>query len=71
MRSPVAAIDQLGQLDAAGPAKIVQRVHRRARGAAAEQHVVHEHNGFAGDIEWDDGGVNFGRSVLIQIIAVH
>ena len=39
----MAAVDQHGQLDAPGPAEIIERVHGRADGAPAEQHVIHQH----------------------------
>jgi hypothetical protein len=56
----MAAVHQHGELDFFGPAEIVDGVHRRAGGAAAEEHVIHQHHGFAGDIEGDDGRVHVG-----------
>ena len=49
----VAAVDEHGQLNPARPAKIIQGVHGGADSAAAEKHVIHQHDRFAGDIERD------------------
>ena len=54
----MAAIDQHGQLNPRGPAKIVQRIHRGARRASAEQHVIDQHDRFPGDVERHLGGMN-------------
>ena len=67
----MAAVDQHGQLDAFGPAKVVERVHGRANGASAEKHVIDQHDGFAGHIEGNDCGLDIGRDALVQVIAVH
>src|SRR5665213_1996022 len=67
----MAAVNQHGELDFFWPAKIVQRVHRRARRSAGEQYVVHEHHSPPGDIERHDGGLNHRRGAMRQIIAVH
>ena len=67
----MAAVNQHRELDFFRAAKIVQRVHCRARGAAAEQHVVHQHDGLAGHVERDDGRVNRGSGALVQIVTMH
>ena len=45
----VAAVNEHGKLDAAGAAEIIERVHRRASGAPAEEDVVHEDDGYRPD----------------------
>src|SRR5271170_529687 len=67
----MAAINQHRQLNFLWPAKIIQRIHRRARGAAAEQNIVHEHNRFAAYVERNFRWVNFWRGAAVQIVAVH
>src|SRR5450631_659306 len=67
----MAAINQHRELNVSWPAKIIQRIHRRARRAAGEQYVVHQHDGSAGHIERHDGGMNRRRGALVQIVAVH
>src|SRR5665647_2048106 len=47
----MSAVNQHDELDFFWPAKIVERIHRGARRAAGEQHVVHQHHGFTGHIE--------------------
>ena len=48
----VPAVDEHGELDRPGPADVVERVERGPDGAAAEEHVVDEH---------DDGVVDAAR----------
>src|SRR5674476_445828 len=67
----MAAVNQHDELDFFWPAKIVERIHRGARRATGEQHVVHQHHGFTGHIERHDGRMNGRRGALTQIIAVH
>ena len=67
----MAAIDQDGQLDAPGPAEIVERIHGGADGASAEEDIVDEDDGFAADVEGDDGGLDVGSNALIEVIAMH
>src|SRR5450755_3357793 len=62
----MAAVHQHGELDVFGPAKIIQRVHCRARGAAGEEHVVHQHHRPAGHIEGHAGRMNRRRGALVQ-----
>src|SRR5664280_864864 len=67
----MATVTQHCELDFFWPAKIVERIHRGARRATGEQHVVHQHHGFTGHIERHDGRMNGRRGALTQIIAVH
>src|SRR5437870_9612548 len=46
----MAAVDEDRQLDRARSPEIEQRVHRRARGASAVDHVVYEHDHLAVDV---------------------
>src|SRR5712671_6044588 len=65
------AVDQHSQLDAFRPAEIIKGIHGRADSAPAKEHVIDEHDGFAGDIKRDDGGKNIRRGALIEVIPVH
>src|SRR5438067_1149556 len=49
------AVDKDSELNAFWPAKIVERIHCGANSSPAEQHVVHQHNDLAGDIERNRG----------------
>src|SRR5581483_7208391 len=51
--------------------KVIQGIHGGAHGAAAEQHVIHQHDGFGGDIERDDGGMHGGAQATVEIVPVH
>ena len=65
------AIHQHRELNAPGSPEIVERIHGRSDCAPAEQHVVHQHDGFARHVEGDDRRMNLGRSSLVKIVAVH
>src|ERR1043166_8213525 len=67
----VAAIDQDGELNASWPAEIIQGVHRCTDRATAEEHVIHEHDGFSAHVEWYQCGLNIWSDSLIQVVAVH
>src|SRR6266705_1988057 len=67
----MAPANQHGELNIFRPAKIIQRVQRRACGASAEQHIIHEHDRFAVHVEGHDGGMNLGCGALIEIVTVH
>jgi hypothetical protein len=67
----VPAIDQNRKLDAPGAAEIIERIHRRSRGPAPEEDIVHEHDGLIIDVEWNDGGMDLGRQLLVEVIAMH
>src|SRR5579859_5873148 len=67
----MAAVDEDGELNFPGAAKIIQRIHGRAGGAAGEEDIIHEHDGFASDVEGDLRGMNGGGGALIKIVAVH
>ena len=57
----VPAVDQHRELDPRGPAEVHQRVHRGADRATREQHVVHQDDRRAGDVERDPRLVHLGR----------
>src|SRR5262249_3407 len=57
----VAAVDQDGELDRLRAPEVDQRVHRGARGAAREEHVVDEEDAPAFDGEGDGGSLHAGR----------
>jgi hypothetical protein len=67
----MAAIHEHGELDAFRPAKIRQRIHRRADRASTEQHIVHEDNGLSRHVKRDERGMNRRRSAMAEIVAVH
>jgi len=50
---------QHGQLNFLWPAKSFNASNAARNGASAEQHIVHQHDGFAGHVERHDGRVNF------------
>jgi hypothetical protein len=68
---PVAAVNQHGQLDAAGAAEIIERIQGGADGAPAVEHIVHQHDSFSRDIERDIGGLDIWGNAPIQIVAMH
>src|SRR5262245_56547270 len=65
------AVDQDGELNPFGTAKIAEGIERGACSSAPENHVIDEHDGFVGNVEWDDRGVDVRRSLLVQVIPVH
>jgi hypothetical protein len=65
------AVDEDGQLNFLRPAKIIEGVHGGPDGAAAEQDVINQDHGFAGDIERDDGRLDVGRGPFVEVIPVH
>src|SRR5258708_37580252 len=67
----VTAVYENRELDSFRAAEIVQGIHGCPDRTPTEEHVVDEHDGFAGDIERDNGGKNIRRSPLIEVIAVH
>src|SRR6266566_9926901 len=67
----MASIHQDRKLDSPGPAKIVQRIHCRPNGAPAEEHIIYQHDGFAGHIKWNDRRLHVGGGPLIEVVAVH
>ena len=67
----MAAIHEHGQLNPSGPAEIVERVERRARGAPAEQYIVHQHHRLTGDVERNHGRTNLRSHLLAEVVAVH
>jgi hypothetical protein len=67
----MAAIDQDGELDLAWPAEIVQGIHRGANRSSAEEDVVDEHDGLAGDVEGNNGGLDIRRGALIEVVTMH
>ncbi len=71
----MAAVNQHGELDAAGIGRLksFERIHRGAASVrpSPEQYVIHQHDGLAGDVERDDGRINIRGEVLVKIIAVH
>jgi hypothetical protein len=67
----MSAVDEDGELDTPGPAEIVQGIHGGADGATAEEDVIDEDYGFAGDVEGDNGGENVWSGTLVEVIAVH
>jgi hypothetical protein len=40
----MSAVNEHRQLDAPGPAEVIQGVHRRPDGAAAKEHIIHQHD---------------------------
>src|SRR6266567_2809895 len=67
----MASIHQDRKLDSPGPAKIVQRIHCRPNRSPAEEHVIYQHDGFAGHIKWNDRRLHVVGDPLIEVIAVH
>ena len=67
----VAAVNEHRQLNAPGPAEIIQRVHRGPDGPPAEQHVIHQHHRLPGHIERNDRGLDVGRDALVEVVPVH
>ena len=67
----MAAVNQHGQLNSFGPAQVVERVEGRAGGASTEQHVVHEHDRLAGDVERNHCWMDLRSDLMIQVVAVH
>jgi len=67
----VAAVDEHGQLNALGPAKVIERIHRRARGSAAEKNVVDQNHRFACHVKRDNRWMHVGCQSLVQVVAVH
>jgi hypothetical protein len=65
------AIHEHGELNPVRTAEIHERIHGGTRGASAGQYVIDEDDRFARHIEGNDGGMNLGRGVLIQVVAVH
>ena len=68
----VAAVDQHGEPDGAGPADVVDRVEGGPDGAPGEQHVVDEHDDLAVDAAVRDLGRQQGAGrAHPQVVAVH
>jgi hypothetical protein len=67
----MAAVHEDGELNFLRSPEIVQCIHRGADRASAEQHVIHQHHGLAGHVEWNHGGMNGRRRALVEVIAVH
>ena len=65
----MAAIDEHRELNAARSSEIVEGIKRGAGGAATEEHVVHEHHGFAVDVEGHHGGLDVRHAVLVSGLA--
>lgn len=63
-------VHQHGQLHAGGPADVHERIERRAHGAPGEQHVVHQHDRGAVDVEGYFGGMDFRADVGGEVVAV-
>src|SRR5262245_43051923 len=61
----MAAVDQDGELNPFGTAKIVEGIERGACGSAPEDHVIDENDGFVGNVKWNDRGMDVGRSLLV------
>src|ERR1035441_10165011 len=67
----VPAVDEHSQLNAAGPTKVIQRVHSGPDGPSAEQHVIDEHHCLPGHVEWNDGGLDIRRDASVEVVPVH
>jgi len=67
----MSAVNHHRQLDFFGPSKIVERVHGRAGGAAAEEDIVHQHDRFTGHIKRNHRGMDFWSGALVEVVAVH
>ena len=64
------AVHQHGQLHRGRTADVHERVERGADGAARVQHVVHEDDVLAVEIEEDVGGVHLGSEMRREVVAV-
>src|SRR5882672_4816203 len=68
---PAAAVGQHDQRDARRPAVVEQLVHRRADGAAAEEHIVHQQQFRAVHIEGNGGALGIvlqtARRVVVAV----
>src|ERR1017187_1757765 len=67
----VSAVDEHGQLNAPGPAEIIQRVHGGPDGPAAEQHVINKHHRLPGHVEWNNRGLDVGGGASAKVVPVH
>ena len=66
----MAAVHEDGQLHGGRAADVHERVEGGADGAARVQHVVHEHDVFAVEVEQDVGGVHLGREMRREVVAI-
>jgi hypothetical protein len=67
----MAAINQHGQLNSRRPAQVSKRIKCGADRAPAEEHVIHEHNGMARDVNGDVRWLHLWRDALVEVVAVH
>src|SRR5215831_15183530 len=62
------AIDQHGELDRLGPAVVEQLVDCGAHGSPGVEHVVHEHEPAAGNLERQLGRCELGAQSLLRVV---
>src|ERR1035437_1792167 len=67
----VTAVNQHGQLNAAGSAEVIQRVHGGPDGPPAEQHIIDQHNGLPGHVEWNDRRLDVRCGTPGKVVPVH
>ena len=67
----VAAVDQHGQPDGAGPAEVAEGVQRGPHGTAGEQHVVDQHHHGVVDADRQPAAADRPGGVAAQVVAVH
>ncbi len=67
----MAPVNEDRELDAPWAAQIVERIHRGARGASAEEHVIHQHHRPAIHIKRDDRRMHFGGRLAPHVVSVH
>ena len=66
----MAAVDQDRQLDARRAAEVHHGVEGAADGAARVEDVIDQHDALAVDVERDVRGVDLGREMGLEIVAV-
>src|SRR2546422_6444943 len=65
------AIDQDSQLNAARAAKIIERIHGRAGGASAKEHIIYQHHRAIVEVERHNSRVYLRHRLLPDVVAVH